>query len=363
MLAVTVIPRTPNSISLDTVGEPAETEGAVLVQTVAVGICGTDAEIIAGEHGLAPPGHARLILGHESVGRVLQAPSDSGFEEGDWVVGIVRHPDPVPCENCAAGEPDMCRNGGYTERGIKGIHGFAAERYRADPGFLVRGDPALADLNVLVEPASVIAKAWEHIERIGERAHWRPERVLVTGAGPVGLLAALAGVQRGLEVHVIDRMEEGAKPDIVRALGAQYHSKSVKESVSGVDIVLECTGAASLFFDVIEVANPNGIVCLTGLSGGGSRVTVDAALLNREMVLENNVVFGSVNANRRHYEAAATILAQADREWLKGMITRRVPLSTWKSAYEREDGDIKTLLMFASGGLAFKRPRVIVGAE
>jgi threonine dehydrogenase-like Zn-dependent dehydrogenase len=346
MRAVTVRPLEPDSILLENVDEPPPSDGAILVQTVAIGICGTDHEIIAGKHGAAPPGSERLILGHESVGKVLSAPSGTGFVEGDWVVGIVRRPDPVPCENCAIGEWDMCRNRRYTERGIKAIDGFASERFRSDPEFLVRTDPALGYLNVLIEPASVIAKAWEHIEHIGQRATWRPERVLVTGAGPIGLLAALAAVQRGLEVHVIDRVEEGAKPDIVRALGAQYHTGSVKESVAGVDVIVECTGAAALLFDVIEVANPDGIVCLTGLAPAGNPVRVDAASLNREIVLENNVVFGSVNANRRHYEAAAASLAQADRGWLSRMVNRRVELADWSSAYERQPDDIKTILMF-----------------
>ena len=345
MRAVTVRPGVANSTSLDDVADPRVSDGPILVQTVAIGICGTDHEIIAGEHGEAPPGAERLILGHESVGRVLDAPSGCGFEPGDWVVGIVRHPDPVPCESCAVGEWDMCRNGRYTEHGIKGLHGFAVARYRSNPEFLVRCDAALGELNVLVEPASVLAKAWEHIERIGARAHWTPRNVLVTGAGPIGMLAALGGKQRGLEVHVLDRVERGSKPDIVRALGAHYHSGTVTDSVRGVDIVLECTGAGALVFDVIEVANPAGIVCLTGLSSRGRQVHVDATMLNREMVLENNVVFGSVNANRRHYEAAAASLARADRDWLRRLITRRVPLASWQSAYMREENDIKTILL------------------
>src|SRR5207253_11327149 len=139
---------------------------------------------------------------------------------------------------------------------------------------------------------------------------------LITGAGPIGLLAALVAKLRGLDVHVLDRATEGLKPEIVSALGAKYHSGSVRDAVDGVDVVLECTGAPSLFFDVIEVANPDGIVCLTGVSHGGQTVRVDPGLLNRELVLENNVVFGSVNANRRHYEAAVRVLSEADPVWL-----------------------------------------------
>ncbi len=240
----------------------------------------------------------------------------------------------------------MCSNGRYTEHGIKELHGFAAEQYVCTPDFLVRGDARLGELNVLVEPASVVAKAWEHIEYIGRRAAWQPRRVLVTGAGPIGLLAALFAVQRGYEVQVIDRVQDGPKPALVRSLGAEYHAGGVRDSLKAVDVVLECTGAASLFFDVLEVVGANGIVCLTGVSSGGHRVPVDAGSLNRELVLENNVVFGSVNANRRHYEAAVAALARATPAWLARLITRRVPLDDWRAAYTREEGDVKAVLLF-----------------
>jgi threonine dehydrogenase-like Zn-dependent dehydrogenase len=133
----------------------------VLVETLTVGVCGTDVEIISGAYGWAPPGRERLILGHESVGRVLDAPAGGDIEEGDLVVGIVRRPDPVPCSNCAVGEWDMCRNKRYTERGIKERDGYCSERYRIHPEFAVKVDPALGTLGVLLEPASVLAKAWE----------------------------------------------------------------------------------------------------------------------------------------------------------------------------------------------------------
>ena len=152
------------------------------------------------------PGPERLILGHELLGRVEEAPQGSGFARGDLVVGIVRRPDPVPCAACAVGEWDMCRNGLYTERGIKERNGYGAEQFRIERDFAVKLDPALGLLGVLLEPASVVAKAWEHVERIGRRSRsWQPRVALITGAGPVGLLAALLGAQRGLEVHILDR--------------------------------------------------------------------------------------------------------------------------------------------------------------
>lgn len=204
MRAITVIPNERGTARLDEVPEPSGSDGSVLVETLAVGVCGTDLEIVGGTYGWAPPGSQRLILGHESLGQVVDAPPGSDFKRGDRVVGIVRRPDPVPCSNCAVDEWDMCRNGRYTERGIKERHGFASERYRIEPEYLVKVAASLGLSGVLLEPTSVVAKAWEHIERIGARARWTPTRVLVTGAGPIGLLAAMLGVQRGLDVHVLD---------------------------------------------------------------------------------------------------------------------------------------------------------------
>src|SRR5918995_3297075 len=156
-----------------------------------------DREILDGVHGESPPGHERLVLGHELLARVK--------DTGELVAGIVRRPDPVPCACCARGEWDMCRNGRYTERGIKGLHGYGSERWRIEPEFAVKLDPALDLLGVLMEPTTIVAKAWEQIDRIAQRATIAPRRVLVTGAGPIGLLAALLGAQRGLDVHVLDR--------------------------------------------------------------------------------------------------------------------------------------------------------------
>lgn len=346
MRALTVLPRRSGSGRVEDWPEPDAAEGPVLVSTVAIGVCGTDREILSGEYGEAPAGEERLVLGHESVGRVVEGPAGDGLCPGDLVVGIVRRPDPVPCPNCAVGEWDMCTNGQYTEHGIKGLHGFGRERFRAEPDGLIKVDPGLEELAVLLEPTSVVAKAWEHIERIGSRAAWHPARVLVTGAGPVGLLAALLGVQRGLEVHVLDRVTDGPKPRLVESLGAGYHARPVTELDLEPDIVLECTGAAAVVSEVLGGTARNGIVCLTGVSSPGRELRLDLGGLNREWVLDNDVVFGSVNANRRHYEQAASALETADRQWLSGLITRRVPVASYEQALDMRDDDVKTVVTF-----------------
>jgi len=347
MRAITVLPGQEHSAALEEVPEPEGT-GGLLVEAVALGICGTDAEIVGGLYGEAPPGHARLVLGHESLGRVLEAPQGTAFSPGDLVVGIVRRPDPEPCAPCAAGEWDFCRNGRYTERGIKALDGYGSERWRLEPEFAVPVAPELGFLGVLLEPASVVAKAWEQIERIAARASPRPGTVLVTGAGPIGMLAALLAVQRGLETHVLDRVESGPKPELVRDLGATYHVSPVAEVAPRADVILECTGAAPVVLDVMSHNAPNAIVCLTGVSTGGRTVPVDAGELNRRLVLENDVVFGTVNANRRHYELAADALLRADRAWLERVVSRRVPLERWTEALERRPEDVKVVVDFTA---------------
>jgi len=347
MRAVTVVPLQAGSVDLTELPEPPDSDGPVLVKTRAVGVCGTDLEIISGDYGWAPDGEERLAIGHESLGEVLEAPEGSGLAAGDLVVAIVRRPDPVPCHNCSVGEWDMCRNGQYTEWGIKQHHGYARERYRITEDFVVKVDPGLGNLGVLLEPTTVVAKAWDHIERIGQRAAWQPKTVLVTGAGPIGLLAALLAVQRGLEVHVLDQVADGLKPDLVHALGATYHHGSVADTKLTPDVAIECTGVSQLIFDVMDAAGANGVVCLTGVSSGGRDLSVDVGMLNRRMVLENDVVFGSVNANRRHYEAGAQALADADKSWLAKLITRSPGLDSWKDAYTRQPGDVKVTLQFS----------------
>lgn len=348
MLALTVKPGMANSGSLDQVAEPDAHPGAVLVRTLAVGICGTDREILAGAYGQAGPGRERLVLGHESLGEVQQAPAECGLQPGDLVVGIVREPDPVPCEACRQGEWDMCRNGRYTEHGIKALDGFCAERVRIQPRSLVRIDPRLRDTGVLLEPTSVVAKAWDHIERIGRRTRsWQARRALVTGAGPVGLLAALLARQHGCELHVYDHNRDGLKQTLVEQLGGQYHCESIKTATAlAPDVIVECTGAPEVVAACLGRNAAAGIVCLAGLSSGAHRIAYDFTALNRSMVLENDVVFGSVNANRRHYETAAVALARADASWLRSLITRRVALSQWQDAVKRESGDIKVVIDF-----------------
>ena len=347
MKAITVVPKTEDSLAYEDVPEPDPSTGSILVEAVAVGVCGTDVEIATGKYGWAPPGRERLVLGHESLGRVLEAPESSGVAVGDLVAWIVRRPDPVPCPSCAVGEWDMCLNGQYTERGIKEIDGFMSQRWRIEPGYVTKLDPTLGILGVLLEPTTVVAKAWEQVAHMETRAFWQPRTVLVTGAGPIGQLAAMLGVQRGLEVHVLDRMETGTKPDLVRDLGATYHHGSANDLDFDPDIVIECTGVGQVISDVITKVGAGGVVCLTGVGSGGRTTGLATADVATELVLQNNVVVGSVNANRRHFYRAAQALERADRDWLGRLVSRRVPPERIQEAFDRGPDDIKVVVEFS----------------
>ena len=347
MKAITVEPHTPESARLEEVPEPDVHGGSVLVEAIAVGVCGTDVEIVEGKYGWSPPGKARLVLGHESLGRVVDPGPTGGFRKGDLVVGIVRRPDPVPCPNCAVGEWDMCRNGQYTERGIKGIDGFMSERWRIEPEYAMKVDASLGMLGVLLEPTTVVTKAWEQVLAVGNRAFWEPHNVLVTGAGPIGLLAALVAKQRGLEVHVLDRFESGPKPEIVRALGATYHTGAASGLGFQPDVIVECTGVGQVIADSLEAVGAGGIVCLTGVGTGGRTVGFSTGEMAATMVLNNNVVVGSVNANKRHWYKAGQVLAYADRGWLARLVTRREPPQAFARALQRQPDDIKVVVQFS----------------
>jgi glucose 1-dehydrogenase len=341
---MTVVPGQKGTAGIEEVPDPDMQDRALLVRGMAVGICGTDREIAGGGYGAPPPGEARLVIGHEGLGEVLEAPAGSGFAPGDLVVGIVRRPDPVPCPACAAGEWDMCRTDGFGERGIVRLHGYGSERWRVEPDFAVPILPRLGGLGVLLEPTSVLAKAWDQVDQISRRAFFVRGRALVTGAGPIGLMACLLGAQRGYQMHVVDLVQAGPKRDLVEDLGARYHPGDAADIDVDVDVVIECTGLGAVGRSAARRLASGGIMCLTGIMNLDPALDVDATALNRNMVLRNQVLFGSVNAGRRHWEQAAEALAAADPGWLGALITRRVPLSSWTDALDRQPEDIKVVV-------------------
>jgi threonine dehydrogenase-like Zn-dependent dehydrogenase len=200
---------------------------------------------------------------------------------------------------------------------------------------------------VLLEPTTVVAKAWEMVKAVGQRSFWEPHTVLVTGAGPIGLLAAAIGVGHGLEVHVLDRVTSGPKPALVKALGATYHSTSVASLGFEPDVIIECTGVGQVIAESIQKVGAGGTVCLTGVGKGGAMTGAAIADVAAAAVLRNNVIVGSVNANKRHWYKASAALGRADRTWLERLITRREKPEHFKQALEREPDDIKVVIQFS----------------
>ncbi len=353
MRAVGVTPRRANSARLLDVAVPRPGPRQALVGVHAVGIDGTDTEINAGLYGEAPPGAEFLIIGHEAIGRVERVGRQvTAVHPGDTVVATVRRPD--RCPNCRAGESDMCLAGHYTERGIRGAHGYMAEYYAEDERFLVRIPPRARGYAVLLEPMSIVEKALRQAWDIQRRMVWQPRRAVVLGAGPIGLLATILLRLKGLETHVFATTPEGdARSNWIAALGASYHNvqrhpvADVHEQLGQVDLLLEATGNSSVAFQAMSVMGTNAVLCLTGVSGGNKRLQVPSDVLNLSLVLGNKLVFGSVNANRRYFEHGLRDMQAGERRWpgaLQKLITRRVPFSRWREALDRRPEDIKTVL-------------------
>ena len=357
MRAVAVIPGRHGSAHLvDDAPDPAPADGEALVRVLEAGVCGTDVEIHEGMYGEAPPGSPFLILGHENLGVVESSPADSHVRPGDLVVATVRRPCPERCPPCARGQNDMCVTGNFTERGIRGRHGFMSELYSESPAYLVKLPPRLRPFAVLMEPMSVVQKGIHHAYRIQERLAWEPRTAVVLGAGPVGILAAVALRLRGLDVTVAARETEGSSKDLLlRETGIRYSSTAtiplpdLPRTTGPVDIVFEATGATSVVFPAMRMLAPDGICILSSVTGGTEPLEVDVATWNREMVLGNRVAFGTVNAGRGHFEAGARDLEIAEARlpgWLGRLVTRRLPFTDVATALVRRPEDIKTVLVF-----------------
>jgi threonine dehydrogenase-like Zn-dependent dehydrogenase len=298
-----------------------------------------------------------LIIGHESLGRVLESPTGL-LNQRELVVATVRRPDPEPCINCAAGEFDMCLNSRYTERGIKGAHGFLVERFVENPEYLVPVPASLESVGVLLEPLSIVEKAVEQIYRIQSRSVWSPKRALITGAGSIGTLATLLLRLDDLEVFVYNRGSGGKGRTIAEAAGAQFISADTRQldhnlekDVGPIDIVIEATGHSPLAFAAMHVVGPNGVICLTGISPGSRDLTIDASHLNLEVVLGNKLLFGTVNASRRHFERGIEHMQAIQERWprlLETMITRRVPLDRFSAHDIDPPGELKVVVDVAA---------------
>jgi threonine dehydrogenase-like Zn-dependent dehydrogenase len=275
---------------------------------------------------------------------------------GDLVVSTVRRPD--NCPNCRAGESDMCLFGNYTERGIKGAHGYMGEYYSETPAFMIRIPPALRPFAVLLEPLSIVEKATFQAWTIQGRMVWQPKRAVVLGAGQIGILCTILLRLRGLEVHVYAKSPpDSVQGHILSGLGATYACvddhpvTGISDELGQIDFILEATGNSAVAFEAMAQVGNNGVLCLTGVSAGNRSIEIPADVINLQMVLGNRVAFGSVNANRRYFEMGVEHFQQAEQRWpgiFERLITRRVPFDDFKSALDRRPEDIKTLLTIAA---------------
>ncbi|MFP2927975.1 glucose 1-dehydrogenase [Pyxidicoccus sp. 3LG] len=363
MKAVAVFPKQREVRVLQDVPEPRlQSPTQVKVRTHEVGVCGTDKDILEFTYGAPPPGSDYLILGHECVGEVVEVgEAVQGLQPGDWVVPRVRRPCPhATCTACRHGHPDFCITGDYTERGIKEAHGFCAEFFVEDVAYLHRVPLELHDVAVLTEPLTIAEKALRELERIQERLPWKlaPGRAVVLGAGPVGQLGAMALLRRGYATTVYSRSPKpNVKAEAAEAVGAPYLSSkeiSPEELVrraGAPDVVYEATGVAKASFDAMKALAYNGVFIFTGVPAHEQPLELEGAALLRQLVLENQVVVGTVNAADLDFDAALEDLGRFHARWpggLERLITARHPPEAFSDVVtgKKGKGGIKHVITF-----------------
>lgn len=354
MKAIIVHPGQQDSVQMQDVPDPKPGRGEVVVKVLRAGLCGTDAEINTGLYGQAPPGFDYLILGHENFGVVEETGKKvKGFKPGDFVVSTVRRPC-GKCWACKHGENDMCTSGDYAERGIKGRHGYMAQYYVESPQYIFKIPRAVKDIGVLLEPTSIVEKGIDQSFRIQQRTHWKPRTALVLGAGPVGLLAAAILAVRGLRTVVAGRKPaDDVRAKLVPQLGSEYVSVAnmplgdLPKQIGPIDMAIEATGNSGVVFAAMQILAPDGILCLLSVTGGNKTEPVPTDQINQNLVLRNNVVFGSVNANPRHYAMGVKDFSAIERKHpgaLAKLITDRLPWAQYRTWFTRRGAGIKTTL-------------------
>lgn len=379
MKAVAVVP-SEQEITLVEHPEPIiNSPTEVKLRMLEVGVCGTDKEIARFEYGAPPAGENYLIIGHESLAEVVETGAEvERVRAGDLIVMSVRRPCPhESCTACRMERQDFCFTGDFTERGIKERHGFMTEFVTDDEKYLNVLPPHLRAVGVLVEPLTIAEKALAQVWQVQERLPWTCaparassasearasvraavycHRALVLGAGPVGLLGAMAIQSAGFETFVYSRESETSdKARLVESFGAKYISaetypaERLAEAVTGVDLVYEAVGASALAFEVLKMLDANAVFVFTGVPGRKAPVAVDTDLLMRNLVLKNQIVFGTVNADRAAFEAAIRDLEIFKERWpgaVESLITSRVPPEAHRELLLGQAGGIKNVIKF-----------------
>jgi threonine dehydrogenase-like Zn-dependent dehydrogenase len=282
-----------------------EQQDGVLFQVLEVGVCGTDRSLVNFDFGYPPAGEHRLILGHETLGRVLRSHSPR-FQPGDLVTPLIRRGCAGPCRFCGSGRRDLCETGAYTERGIMGAHGYFAELAVDHAEDLVPVPELLRWSAVLIEPLSVVEKAIRLALRAIEH---EPRSAVVLGAGPIGYLSALALLSRGIAV-VVSSLEPDCKP--LREAGAQY----CRTRPQPAEIVIEATGSGQAAFEAVRLLAPGGAAVILGAMNTSGEFPF------HDLIVGNRKVIGSVNASAADFQAAVSDLARFPRAVTEGMVER-----------------------------------------
>jgi glucose 1-dehydrogenase len=371
MKAITVDPGL-KSITLRDVPEPPArlTDGQVRVRILDVGVCGTDREICCFDYGEPPPGSEHLVIGHESLGEVVEvAAGVTRVKVGDLVVPTVRRPCPHDeCTACREGRQDFCYTGDFVERGIKRAHGYMTELVVDHEDYMNVVPEALRDVGVLVEPLTIAEKALAQVWQVQQRLPWacpvvpgrkggNCHRAVVLGAGPVGLLGAMALATADFETYVYSREPRGGgKSRLVESFGARYISASdtaardLPSAVGNIDVVYEAAGASGVAFEAMSALGTNGIFVFTGVPGRKGPMPIDTDALMRNLVLKNQVVFGTVNAGRDSFEHAVRDLATFTERWpdaVRSLITSRRSVDEFRGPLLGQAEGIKNVLSFA----------------
>jgi len=345
MLALVTEPAVPHSTRVADVPEP-DGDG-VLLRVLEVGVCGTDREISEGLFGVPADGSS-LVLGHESLAVVER--DGHGFSKGDLVTATVRR-SCLHCLACEEGAPDSCLTGDYFERGITRLDGFARELLLEYPAQLIPIPAALGRLGVLAEPTSICERAIRHALTIGGRQPWQLERALVVSAGAIGTITTYLLRLAGVEVWTASL--EPSSP-LISASGAHYVSTQdtsladLRTEIGGFDLVISAVPDAQLMADSLGLLRRSGVACLLGIDGRPQAVSIDGPVLGLDAVLENRVLFGSVNAHRQDWLAAVASLDRARERWpeqLEAFVGRRVPLDRFAEAFGYRGGVKATLVL------------------
>ncbi len=330
----------------------------VKLRMLDVGICGTDKEIVAFEYGTPPDGSPYLIIGHESLGEVVEVGARvTRLKVGDLAVPTVRRPCPEPtCLACRADRQDFCYTGEFTERGINQRHGYMTEFVVEVEQYLNPVPAALRDVAVLVEPLTIAEKGVAQLKQIQQRLPWleKGSRAVVLGGGPVGLLGAMKLVLEGFETTVYSRTPEASDLEkLMTAFGAKFapaETTSIADlakQTGGIDVVYEAVGASSLAFDVVQYLGTNGVFIFTGVPGRKGPVSIDTDTIMRDAVLKNQLIFGTVNASTESFADAIADMGAFLTRWpaaLRSLITRRWPLEQAAEPLAGKSGGIKNVI-------------------